>query len=329
MCGMQLIFLVLCLFFVSHGDEVWTIRADGAGNFLTLQACEDNRSGDFTGLGTVDCQFTQAGTYTGMTLISGQTNVSATNRLKVSSKLALGTVIIAYSGGSVVIECRTSFTWFDNLRMTSTLANHEILSFRTSPALSCLVTRCYFHSAPTTTVVGYGVTVRSGSNATVYSCVFDGNGQTGVGEGLYVYQVSQARVYNCIFMRYRKGIADEGSGPNMVTVRNTAFPVDDAYAGTFAGGKIQSYNWCKGATACTGTGSVNNVPVATFGLQADNFHITTRSAMYGAGTNLSSEGVLVDVDGQPWRRWSVGADDPTLRQCGILWKTGLGPCKAP
>lgn len=295
MCFACFLGFFLFLAISAFSDTVYQVRLDGAGDYPSLQACNDANGGSYTSRGTVTCLITQAGSYTATLTVTGQTNVSATNHIKFASSLPLGQVMLVFNA-SVGINILSSYTEISNLYIANIFLSGDAIR---AEAVGVVIDRCYIQPNGTT---GYGVTGRTSASFTVKNTAINGSGQTGAGEGIYVYQTSTGTFKNCTIYGFARGIADEGSGPNTITSVNMAINTNTGFVGAFAGGNTQSYNYCKDAT-CTGTGSVNNV---TFDL--NGYIITTRSNLYRKGTPQTVGDI--SVNGFTWNPWSVGAYNP-------------------
>lgn len=320
---MRFLPVVLLLTALCFGDITYPVRGDGTGSYLTMQACEDANSISFAGLGGVTCDMDRAGTINGNLLVQGQTNVSTADKLRFISSLPHGQAIMGLQSGTYAINIQTSYTEFINVSATNS-AGTIMISTAGSPAVGVIISRCYFLNTGTNK---YGFSIENAATeVTIRASIFVNTGSSTTSSAIYTYNgANTLNLYNVVLKGYARGIANLGgtpTAPAVVAIKNTIVDAADAFFGT------NTYTHTTTACREAGAGCTLN-GITDFGYDTDGYHITTASAMYNAGTNLSSD-VPMDIDGQTWSVWSIGADDPTptatSRPCGgALSRMGIMP----
>ncbi len=305
---MQLILLLIVNCFC---DATYTIRADGSGNFLTAQACEDANSGSYTGLGVVTCQFTQDGTYLGQLTVAGQTNTSAINYLKFIGGGYTKTILDRQGGEFTTIFTQTPYTQFCCMTISGSYPSGVPYAFQNNTT-NTIIDRCVIRATANnanyvmlTTVASSSLTVKNSviKNPSSTSGISHNNGSTG-------------DYYNCNILTNLQIIT------SIISLKNCVVYTRVGGTGTTI---THTNTYCLDAsyTSCTTNGSF-----ASSGILSDSIHIAKSSPLYRTGVDLSASGVVTDIDNRKWTTpYSIGSDDPTSTNVcrSILFKMGVAP----
>jgi len=319
---MQILQLILLFTAFCFSGQRYTVRADGTGDYLTPQQCEDFLTKNYSGVGIDTCDVTQAGRYVGALVITGQTNTDATNYPMFMSSLGYSKVEIYNSTTHTVDINNSPFARVCCLTIAQGNSSQYVVRYN-SAVEGVIVDKCYIKAI----VDAYGVTYSALPGGTPRAILQNSVVRCSTGSSTKSGVYAPIALNNVTVIGFKQGIT-EALPTNVAVVTEKSSP-QPAFSALIAGG---NYNSSYDGTA---PGANSLLSITDIKLKSDSVHILKTSPLFGVGTTIS--GSFRDIDSELWRTMrSIGGDEPydssdstTSRKCGRLWRAGMAPCKGP
>ena len=301
----SLLFFAACCF----GDATYTVGAGQAysTHALALAAVPTNLSGE--GLQLIA---PIAGTYTESVHITGFTNASATNKIRIKPQagndhggiFSSATAVIITHTVNPSLRMSTAFAEAIGLQLQGTQSGGTGMQIAFDAAdvtvQNCLISRNSILSAGEYAISYFSYSPGAKIISTIIHNTNNSNGAYGVyGDG------ATWLVLNCTIINFKFGVRGAVT-KNTVAYHNDAASKQDFYTPQVAG---STNNASRDATAATGSGNLINqsligvAPVSS----PNDFHIGSTSTLIGSGFDNSAV-FTTDIDNQTWSTWGKGAD---------------------
>lgn len=330
---MRVIPIIILMAVTSFAGVIKTICASGC-DYTTVQACEDNFTKSYAGVGKDTCYINAAGTYTGVISVGGQTNLDANNHIVFLGPAMTGilgdaahAIVNSTASSASTILFITGFHEIRKLEITNSGTdaapsnNGVFVTIGADLVLDKVIISCTGNQSQFVTTVP--VTARNiiclNNSAFTGRYSFWNVGSTAMNVSNFIGYSGNSCVYN------QSGTSTFTNG---YCYAATGFAYDQVL-----GTLNRSYVSGDDATA-TGTGSVPSIAPGSAGFASipTNLKITASSILYNVGTNLSGQ-YTTDIVDSTWTNWSIAANDPSVPAVassrrgggGILWRMGMSP----
>ena len=313
--------IILILFIVGMGfSGIRQTVCPSSCNYTTIQACEDNLTKSYTGVGKDTCDITVAGRYIQSVAINGQSNTDANNYPIFLSSLPLGQVELYNSTTHTVDINNVPFAQVCCLVISQ--GNSSQYTVRVNSAIGgVVIDRCYIKPIVDAYGVTYTVAPAGSPRAILQNSIVRCSSATSNKSGVY----APIALNNVTIVGFKQGVT-EALPTNVAVVTEKSAP-QTAFTSLLAGG---NYNSSYDNTAPGANSIINTTDIK---LKSDSIHIFKTSPLFGIGTTLSN---LRDIDNDLFRvPRSIGADEPydssdsssSIRRCGPLRRIGVAPCR--
>lgn len=281
-----------------------------ACDYTTVQACEDNFTKSYAGVGLDTCYLSTAGTYSGAVTVSGQTNTDGNNNL-----LFLGPAMTGISGDATHAIISYNITSGATMQTTVPWIKFKLLEFANTGASAALSNNGVFVMTGADILADRIIATTNGNQ----SCIVTTQRDTirnfmAINTSAYTgrYQVQNVGGANFITTNgilYGAGPGWYNQSGSGIATNVYSYSSASASFSVIAGSLTQSYTASDDSTA-SGTGSLTNISLvnADFVSAPTNLLITSSSSLYNVGTDLSST-FTTDIAGTTWSAWSIAANN--------------------